>query len=52
MNDTLWLVLALVAVVLFGRYVLALVRRFLPLMVLVVLAALILPQCSGSEINF
>lgn len=50
--DVVWLLVALVAVVVVGRYVLAMLRRYLPLMVLAILAGIVLSQCDGSEINF
>jgi hypothetical protein len=52
MPDLAWLLLALLAVVVFGRFVTRLIRRYLPLMVAAVVAAIVLSQCDGSEINF
>lgn len=51
MPDLAWLVLALIVVVVFGRYVLRLLRRFAPVAALAVIAAVVLSQCDGSEIN-
>lgn len=52
MPDLAWLVLALIVVVVLGRCVLRLLRRFAPVVALAVIAAVVLSQCDGSEINF
>jgi hypothetical protein len=42
--EVVWPLLAVFAVVLFGRFVLRMLRRFLPLMALALLAVIVLSQ--------